>query len=128
MYCSSTEPVPTNEYGRNSFQELDASRARKLRMFAAVNFAASRYACAGTIPPDAFPDFGLKPKTQVPIQGPFDTPMWGDYDAQWPGICTPGSSFLNWLQQNPWWALGLAAVALAGGVIGTGMKRRRRAR
>lgn len=73
-------------------------------------------------------DTNPKPKAAVPQQGPFDAPVWGDYDGPWPGVCTPGTTILGWIQQNPWWAIGgIAAVALASGAVGAGIKRRRRA-
>lgn len=72
-------------------------------------------------------DTNPKPKPSVPSQGPFDAPVWGDYDGPWPGVCTPGTTILSWIQQNPWWALGgIAAVALASGAVGAGVRRRRR--
>jgi hypothetical protein len=70
-------------------------------------------------------DTNPKPKPVVPQQGPFDAPVWGDADIQWPGTCTPGASILQWVQQNPWWAVGgVAAVALASGLLGSQGRRR----
>ena len=67
-------------------------------------------------------------KPDVKPAGSWDTPTWGDAATAWPGICSPGQTILGWMQANPGWALGgLAAVLLAGGVIGAGAKRRRRA-
>ena len=72
-------------------------------------------------------DITPKPKPQVTQPGPWDAPQWGDSATALPAICTPGQSFLEALQNNPGWALGgLVAVLLAGGVIGAGVKRRRR--
>ena len=179
MYVPSTDPIPQNSMTPDGTLATQQSDVRKQRTFTSVMWAASRYACAGTIPPEAFPGFGLnfqyqvsraasllnsamatiakesqaqkslsssgtsgapkvvplnpvdtrpQPKPDIPQQGPFDTPMWGDYQGQFPGICTPGQSILNWIQSNPWWAIGgVAAVALASGAVGSGIRRRRRA-
>ena len=68
-----------------------------------------------------------KDKPAVPPVATWDAPTWGDAATAYPGICTPGKSILDWMQSNPGWALGgLAAVLLAGGVIGTGAAKRRR--
>lgn len=186
MYVSSTDPVPLNCNGTDSFARLADSNARKQRVFNEVAIAASRYACAGTVPTDAFSGFSTnflyqvqravnllnnfnapgvttgnsqgaqkiqqaltstgtsgapnviplnpvdtnpKPKQKVPNPGPFDTPQWGEYTGQWPVSCLPGGDLIQWLQQNPWLAIGgAAALLLAGGAIGTGAVRRRRAR
>jgi len=180
MYVASTEPISQNSTTPGGTVALRNSDVRRNRTFAAVEVAASRYACAGTIPPEAFPGFSLnfqfqvsraasllnsamatlangtqaqaslsssgtagapqvtplnpvdtrpRPKPIIPQQGPFDAPLWGDYQGQWPGFCTPGQSILNWVQSNPWWAIGgVAAVALASGAVGAGVRRRRRSR
>lgn len=181
MYASSTDPVPLNVFGVDSYARLRESDARRNRTFQSVMWAASRYDCQGTIPVDAFPKFPLnlqyqvqraanllnklgwgnllnssnvqrsvtstgksgapkvsplnpvdtnpRPKTEVPRQGPFDTPVWGDYQAAWPASCTPGTSLMNWLQSNPWIGLGalVAVMVGVGAVAESGVRRRRRA-
>ncbi len=63
---------------------------------------------------------------QVTQPGPWAVPNWGDAASAYPGICTPGTTLLDAMANHPWWTLGaLAAIALAGGALGAGVKRYR---
>lgn len=63
MYVSSTAPVPQNSMSPVNPAKAARYNNRKMRVFEAVEFAASRYDCSA--PPDAFPGLGVNFQYQV---------------------------------------------------------------
>ena len=132
-YACATPASAFSDFGRNFQQQVVRSVNLLNRLNVGITTQSAQAGASSTGTSGAPTVVPLNPvnttpkaKPEPPAVGSWDAPAWGNAATAWTPICTPGQTLIAALQNNPGWALGgLVAILLAGGVIGTGVKRRR---